>query len=221
MPPQPGSTPEDAGIKARRPYAPRLPADQRREQLLDAALDVILRQGYGGVSIEAVARAAGVTRPVIYDHFANLGRLLQALVEREERYSLAQLEQVLSADPHDEDPVELLAGGVRRFLDAVANRPATWRLILLPLEGTPEVVREHVETNRARTLERIETLVRWALERPELPSDLDVELTARAVRDLGEAAGRMLLTDPTRYTPARYESFVESVMRFVRWRSPG
>jgi AcrR family transcriptional regulator len=64
-----------------------MPADRRREHLIDAALDVILRQGYGGVSIEAVARAAGVTRPVIYDHFANLGRLLQALVEREERYS--------------------------------------------------------------------------------------------------------------------------------------
>jgi hypothetical protein len=125
---------------------------------------------------------------------------------------------VLSEDPGDGDPLELLAGGVRRFLDAVASRPATWRLILPPLEGTPAVVRQHVESNRARTLKRIETFVRWAMERPGLPSDLDVELTARAIRDLGEAAGRMLLTDPERYTPERYESFVESVMRLVRLR---
>ena len=192
-----------------------MPPEQRREQLIDAALSVILEQGYGGVSIEAVARVAGVTRPVVYDHFPNLGRLLHALVEREERWSLEQLDHVVPDDPGDRDPVELLAGGVRRFLDAVAERPATWRLILLPLEGTPAMVREQVESNRARILERVERLVQWAIVRPELPSDLDVELTARAIRDLGEEAGRMLLTDPERYTPERYERFVQTVMSLV------
>jgi len=57
-------------------------------------------------------------------------------------------------------------------------------LILLPLEGTPAVVRQHVEINRAWMLARLEAPVGWALERPELPSDLDVELTAPAIRDL-------------------------------------
>ena len=192
-----------------------MPPEQRREQLVDAALSVILEQGYGGVSIEAIARAAGVTRPVIYDHFPNLGTLLHALVEREERYSREQLERVVPDDPGDSDPVEVLAGSVRRFLDAVTARPATWRIILLPLDGTPAIVREHVETHRAKILERIERLVRWAIKRNELPSDLDVELTARAIRDLGEEAGRMVLTDPERYSPDRYERFVQSVMKLL------
>ena len=56
------------------------------KQLIDAALSVIVRDGYEGVSIEAIARTAGVTRPVIYDHFQNLGELLQVLIKREERY---------------------------------------------------------------------------------------------------------------------------------------
>jgi AcrR family transcriptional regulator len=192
-----------------------MPPEQRREQLVDAALSVILEQGYGGVSIEAIARAAGVTRPVIYDHFPNLGTLLHALVEREERYSREQLERVVPDDPGDSDPVEVLAGSVRRFLDAVTARPATWRIILLPLDGTPAIVREHVETHRAKILDRIERLVRWAIKRNELPSDLDVELTARAIRDLGEEAGRMVLTDPERYSPDRYERFVQSVMKLL------
>src|SRR5579859_3741369 len=80
---------------ARRRYAPRMAPAERREQLIDAALGVIIEQGYGGVSIEAIARRAGVTRPVVYDHFPNLGRLLHALVEREERISLEQLERVV------------------------------------------------------------------------------------------------------------------------------
>src|SRR5947208_8762259 len=128
-PPAPG--PRDAVPKVRRPYAPRLPPEQRREQLLDAALSVILEQGYTGVSIEAIARRAGVTRPVVYDHFPNLGRLLCALVEREERISLQQLEEVVPDDPGGRDPVEIVASGVRSFLEAVAQRPATWRIILL------------------------------------------------------------------------------------------
>ncbi len=177
--------------------------------MLDAALSVILEQGYSGVSIEAVARAAGVTRPVVYDHFRNLGLLLQALIEREERCALDQLEQVVPIHPGDDEPGRLLAGGVKRFLDAVAERPDTWRIILLPPEGTPTVVREHIEANRARTLERIEQLARMAID---LPDELDRELTARAIRDLGEEAGRMVLTDPERYPPERYAQFVRTVV---------
>jgi AcrR family transcriptional regulator len=207
-------TPETRS-SARRRYAPRLPPEQRREQLLDAALSVIVEQGYGGVSIEAVARTAGVTRPVVYDHFPNLVTLLHALVEREERYSLEQLDHVVPPEPGEADPVQTLAGGVRRFLDAVVSRPATWRLILLPLDGTPAIVRDHVESNRARMLARIERLVRRSVEHGNLPSDLDVPLAARAIRDLGEEAGRMVLTDPERYSPERYGRFVESVMKLL------
>jgi AcrR family transcriptional regulator len=195
-----------------------MPPEQRREQLIDAALSVILEHGYGGVSIEAVAREAGVTRPVVYDHFPNLPRLIHALVEREERYSLEQLDQVVPPLPDERDqtdPGEVLAGAVRRFLDAVTERPATWRLILLPLEGTPALVREHVEINRARIVERIEAFVQWSIDRGQLPAELDAELAARAIRDLGEEAGRTVLTDPKRFPPDRYERFVRSVLGLI------
>jgi AcrR family transcriptional regulator len=201
-----------------------MPPGQRREQLIDAALGVILEHGYGGVSIEAVARAAGVTRPVVYDHFPNLPLLLHALVEREERYSLEQLEAVVpmvSTDPGENEPVEVLAGAVRRFLDTVMDRPATWRLILLPLEGTPKIVRDHVELNRSRILRRIEFLVQSSIDRGQLPHGLDVELAARAIRDLGEEAGRTVLTDPQRFTPDRYERFVQSVLDLIWPRGRG
>jgi AcrR family transcriptional regulator len=201
--------------RSRRPYAPRLPPEQRREQLIDAALGLIIDQGYAGVSIEAVARIAGVTRPVVYDHFPNLGRLLHALVEREERIALAQLEPVVPDDPGDASPQELLANGVRLFLEAVKARPNTWKIILLPIDGTPAIIRDQVEMNRARVQERIEKVVRWAFARPDAPVGLEVELTARAVRHLSEEAGRMVLLDPDRYTPDRYMQFVGSVVRLV------
>jgi AcrR family transcriptional regulator len=189
--------------------------EQRREQLIDAALEVILDRGYGGVSIEAIAREAGITRPVVYDHFPNLNRLLHAVIEREERIALQQLAEVVPEDPGDHAPGELLAGGLTRFLGAVTSRPATWRIILLPLEGTPAIVREHVEVNRARLLARIEALVRWAIDRSDVPHDLDVELAARVIRDWSEQAGRMVLTDPGRYPQARYERFVKQFLNLL------
>jgi AcrR family transcriptional regulator len=193
-----------------------MPPEQRREQLIDAALTVIVEQGYEGVSIEAIARTAGVTRPVVYDHYPNLAALLQALIEREERYAREQLDEVVPDHPGERDLAELLATGVRRFLGAVASRPATWRIILLPLEGTPAIVRHSLETHRARTLERLERLVSWAMERAKAPRELDVELTARAIRGLAEEAGRAVLTDPERYSPVRYEQFVQNMARLMR-----
>ena len=189
--------------------------EKRREQLIDAALSVIVEQGYEGVSIEAIARTAGVTRPVIYDHFANLGRLLQALIEREEAYALAQLAEVVPPAPSEGDPPEVFAAGVRRFLDAVASRPNTWRIILLPPEGTPTVVREHVETNRAQVLERLTERVAWAVDRAGIRADLDIEICARAMLRLSEEAGRMVLTDPERFSPERYERFARSIMKLI------
>ncbi len=192
-----------------------MPPGQRREQLIDAALGVILERGYGGVSIEAIARAAGVTRPVVYDHFPNLGQLLQALISREEHYALEQLQEIVPENPGEFEPIELLIASIRRFLDAVAARPATWRIILLPPEGNPAIVRELVEKNRASTLAQIEHIVRLTMARPEIPDDIDVELAARAVRDLGEEAGRMVLTDPDQYSPERYERFTARTLSLL------
>lgn len=189
---------------------------RRREQLLDAALSVIVVQGYEGVSIEAIARTAGVTRPVIYDHFPNLGSLLGALIEREESLAFDQLASIVPDGPEGDPPVQL-ATGVRRFLDGVASRPNTWRIILLPPEGTPAIVRTHVETNRAALLGRLEEFVRWAQQDGQIPADLDTEICARAILRLSEEAGRMVLTDARRFSPERYERFVLALMELV-WR---
>jgi AcrR family transcriptional regulator len=189
--------------------------EKRREQLIDAALSVIVEQGYEGVSIEAIARTAGVTRPVIYDHFSNLGRLLQALIEREEAYALAQLDEIVPSAPNGGDPPQLFAAGVRRFLDVVTSRPNTWRIILLPPEGTPTMVREHVETNRAQLLERLTQFVGWAVQRAGIRADLDIEICARAILRLSEEAGRMVLTDAERFSPERYERFARTVMELI------
>jgi AcrR family transcriptional regulator len=60
---------------------PRLTATARREQILDVALEVFGRAGYHGASMNDVADAAGVTKPVLYQHFDSKRALFRALLE--------------------------------------------------------------------------------------------------------------------------------------------
>ena len=85
-------------------------------------------------------------------------------------------------------------------------------------KGRPAIVREHVEVNRALVLSRIERWCGGRVERATSPHELDIELTARAVRDWSEQAGRMVLTDPERYPRERYEQYVRKFLRATHTR---
>ncbi len=58
----------------------RLPAPARREQILDVAVQVFARNGFHGTSMNDVAEAAGVTKPVLYQHFDSKQELYLALL---------------------------------------------------------------------------------------------------------------------------------------------
>ncbi|MDO5064864.1 MAG: TetR/AcrR family transcriptional regulator [Actinomyces bowdenii] len=69
----------------------RMPAADRRRQLLDAALRTVRQDGVGELSLAGVARACGVTKPVAYSHFGTLVGLLQAVLEEVEAHYEAQV----------------------------------------------------------------------------------------------------------------------------------
>lgn len=60
----------------------RLPAAKRREQLLDAAARLFAQLGYAGATTSQIAKAAGVTEPIIYRHFPSKRDMFVALIER-------------------------------------------------------------------------------------------------------------------------------------------
>jgi AcrR family transcriptional regulator len=201
----------------RRPYAPRLPPEERRAQLLDAALEIVAEDGMPAVSIEAIARRAGVTRPVVYGVFADLEELMNALLEREERRALAQVVSAMPALPADQaggglEPDEIAVEAIGTFLHAVADNPLTWRLILLPVEGTPRSLRVRVERTRSQLLEQIELLIAWGIDQRGGPHDVEVELLARSMLALSEEAGRLVLTKPDEFTPERVATFARALI---------
>jgi AcrR family transcriptional regulator len=176
-------------------------AAERRQQLLDVTRELVAKQGFHAVSLEAVARAAQITRPVVYGHFGDLAGLLEALIDQEGERALGQLATVLPSDLAAGEPGELLLAALRGYLEAVQAEPVTWSLVLMPPEGAPPVLRERIASGRAAVVEQLARAVGPGLG-PGRESP-DPELTARTLSALADETARLLLTDPARYPPGR------------------
>jgi AcrR family transcriptional regulator len=190
------------------PRRKRLTAGARREQLLDATRAIVGGSGFHAVSIEGVARRAGVSRPIVYGHFGDLRGLLEALVERENARALAQLADVLPSDDPAADPAEALLTAFRGYLETVRADPITWRLALMPPEGAPELLREHVVESREAVVAVLTRLLgRGGAGHPVSP---DPPLTARMITVIADESARLLLTDPDEYP-------IERLLDHARW----
>jgi AcrR family transcriptional regulator len=198
----PAATGPDRPGKPKRRYARRMSPEDRREQLLDAALAVLSRDGYTGLSIEAIAREADVTRPVVYGAYDGLDPLLVALLDRTQTRALERLLEVLDAagPPHDVDA--WLARVATSAMDAVRAEPEVWRPILGMVPGAPSLVLDRIAGTREVVRQHVvAALSTGLLNRPR--AGLDSELLGHLVIATAEEFGRLLLSDPPPYSQER------------------
>jgi AcrR family transcriptional regulator len=183
----------------------RMSAPARRDQLLDVTTQLVIERGFPGVSIEAVAQRAGITRAVVYQHFGHLQALLEAIVEREMSRALAQVSETTLTDLSDGDPLELMLASLRAYLSAVEDHPTTWRLVLMPPVGAPEILQKSIARGRGLVLTQMARAVR-----PAEGESGDAEVTASVLSAISDEYARLVLTDPVRYPPER-------LLRHARW----
>jgi len=122
-----------------------MPIEQRREQVLDATIRIIARDGYEAVTIDAIARDCGITRPVVYSAYDGLGPLLHALLDRSQARALASVVEILAEVT---DPADFVRTGTRRLIETVRSDPDIWRPILGLTGNSPREVRDRVEGDR-------------------------------------------------------------------------
>jgi len=110
----------------------RLPAAERREQLLDRAAELFSERGFARTTTAELAKSAGVTEPIIYRHFSSKRGLFIALIERTGRQTLEQWAKDLEGAEDAADRLRRVIGdnpmvsdrgraGYRVFLQAISE----------------------------------------------------------------------------------------------------
>jgi AcrR family transcriptional regulator len=199
--------------RKRRPYAARMPIEQRRTELLDAALRVVAAERYDALTAQAIAREAGVTKPVLYGAYATLPALLEALLDREEAKAIGQLTAALPFAVFG-DPATLAARVTKAWAAAVRREPVTWRLILAGPGVMPAALAERVESARATLRSQLAGLIGAYVP----IENADPAILARALVAVAEEFGRLLVAAPDEVDVDRLAATVQALVTGVAGR---
>ena len=105
---------------------PRMTAAERREQLMEIARTVFAERGVEGASVQEIAARAGVSKPVVYEHFGGKEGLYAVVVEREVRQLLQMMRQALTTGR----PRELLEQAALALLDYIESSSDGFRILV-------------------------------------------------------------------------------------------
>lgn len=168
----------------------RVPRAVRERQLLDVAEKLFKQHGYEGTSIEDVARAAGVTRPVVYEHHGDKDGLFVACVRR----ARLEFEQALiggAAEAAGSDLNAMIRYGGELFFARLEQDPRRCALLLTTGSGP---LGERLAQLRDATVVRVSALL--PEHAPELPNPEAREAAARMVIGVAEELARWWLRSP-------------------------
>jgi AcrR family transcriptional regulator len=172
----------------------RLPGPERRQQLIDTAVEVFARNGFHATSMNDVAEAAGVTKPVLYQHFASKRDLyLQLLGDIG-----AQLRETIAKATSDAaGPRQQIEGGFRAYFQFVADHGEAYQVLFG--SGTR---RDEEFAAEARTVEAsIAEVIAGLIEVDGLDESRRL-LLANGIVGLAEGASRYWLRHPVEVDPA-------------------
>jgi AcrR family transcriptional regulator len=164
--------------------SPRLTANARREQILDVALEVFATSGFHGASMNEVAEAVGVTKPVLYQHFDSKRDLYQALIDQVGSRLLASIAKATAEATDGKSQTEL---GFQAYFRWVSEDHDAFRFLFG--SGT----RRDDEFNTA--VQRINAEAAAAVA-PLIAVDIDEEhrsILAHGIVGLAEGASRRLV----------------------------
>src|SRR2546427_8143036 len=118
----------------------RLPAPQRRATLVKAASELFAERGYDHVSLDEVAERCGVTKVIVYRHFASKKDLYLQLLAAHRDELLGTLASGMAADAALEQRVPAVAGA---WFDYVESHPFAWRMLFQDVTGDAEICAFH------------------------------------------------------------------------------
>ncbi len=140
-----------------RPRSNRLPRHERRRQLLDAALEVFVSQGYHAAAMDEIAERAGVSKPVLYQHFPGKLELYLALLDESVDTLVETVRDALRSNP---DPKQRVAATFGAYFEFVGGQGQAYRLVFESDLSNETAVRDRLDRGTSECAEMVSQAVR-------------------------------------------------------------
>ena len=170
-----------------RPRGTRLPRHERRRQLLDAALEVFVSQGYHAAAMDDIAERAGVSKPVLYQHFPGKLDLYLALLDQSVDELVATVRDALESTT---DNKQRVAATFTAYFEYVAGEGQAFRLVFESDLSNEAAVRERLERGQQECAQMISQMV----EQDAGLDDNEAHLLSVAMVGLAQVTARYWLT---------------------------
>ena len=187
----------------------RLPRSARRKQLMAAAQEVFVANGYHAAAMDDIADRAGVSKPVLYQHFPGKLELYLALLDTQAQALSDAVHDALAATDDNRLRIHGVLTAYFEFVDR-ADEDGAFRLIFETDLGNDPVVRERVEAVTQKTMEAVADTVAGdtGLGRAE------AELLSTALTGAAQVAARWWLASDRPVSQADAIRLLESLL----WR---
>ncbi len=163
-----------------------MPRSARRAQLLEAAQEVFVEAGYHAAAMDDIADRAGVSKPVLYQHFPGKLDLYLALLDQ---HSTELTDLVVAAMATTTDNAQRVAATIEAYFEFVDRDGAAFRLVFESDLTSEDAVRERVDTTSAITAQAIAQVI---AEDTQLPAD-EAQLLGVALSGMAQVCARYWL----------------------------
>jgi AcrR family transcriptional regulator len=153
---EPGPARPEAAVPAR-----RLRAGERRDQLFEVALQLFGERGYRATTMDDIAEAAGVTKPLLYQHFSSKRALYQELVSTVSR---ELLDAIVQATAEAAGPRQQVERGFAAYFRLVVHREAAFRLLYGRSDAEDEELGDALRRVEEAIVDAIDPLIDAGLE---------------------------------------------------------
>jgi AcrR family transcriptional regulator len=140
-----------------RPRSNRLPRHERRRQLLDAALEVFVSRGYHAAAMDEIAERAGVSKPVLYQHFPGKLDLYLALLDQSVDELVETVRHALRSTTENKQRV---AATFSAYFEYMESEGQAYRLVFESDLSNEAAVRDRLERGQRECAEMVSQMVR-------------------------------------------------------------
>jgi AcrR family transcriptional regulator len=169
------------------PAGTRLPRPARRRQLLGAAQEVFVAQGYHAAAMDEIAERAGVSKPVLYQHFPGKLELYLALLDESVEGLVAIVRDALSSTT---DNKQRVPATFQAFFDFVSSSGEAFRLVFeSDLSNEPEV-----RARLNRTMHACADMISQFIREDAGLSDEEAHLLGMALVGMAQVSSRYWLS---------------------------